>query len=100
MSTPILTGDTAPSADVARPAHGDSIDLLRKQIDAMDEAIVRLVGERARLSARVQRARMNAGGTRVQLGRERVVVDSYRSALGEDGPAVAEALLRLCRGAR
>ena len=78
----------------------DAIPMLRGQIDALDTAITRLVAERARLSRRIQAARMNAGGTRVELGRERVVLDTYRSALGADGPLLADALLRLCRGAR
>ena len=66
----------------------------------MDEAIVRLVTERAKLSTRVQTARMNAGGTRVELGRERVIMNTYRSALGAHGPALADSVLQVCRGAR
>ena len=77
-----------------------AIPVLRGQIDALDEAIVRLVAERARLSARVQAARMNAGGTRVELGRERVILDTYRAALGPQGPALADAVLQVCRGTR
>lgn len=78
----------------------DAILLLRRQIDSMDEAIARLVAERAKLSRRVQTARMNAGGTRVELGRERVILDTYRQALGPNGPALADAVLQVCRGAR
>jgi chorismate mutase len=78
----------------------DTIPLLRSQIDAMDEAIVRLVAERAKLSARVQTARINGGGARVELGRERVIMDSYRAALGVNGPALADAVLQVCRGTR
>ena len=78
----------------------DAIPHLRGQIDALDDAIARLVSERMRLSRRIQSARINAGGTRVELGRERVVLNHYRDALGQDGPALAEALLRVCRGAR
>jgi chorismate mutase len=74
------------------------IALLRGQIDALDEAIVRLLVERAQLSRRVQTARMNAGGTRVELGRERVIMEQYRAALGPQGPALAEAILQVCRG--
>jgi chorismate mutase len=66
----------------------------------MDEAIVRLVAERAKLSTRIQTARMNAGGTRVELGRERVVLAAYRDGLGADGPHLADAVLRVCRGSR
>ncbi len=76
------------------------IDTLRGQIDALDTAIARLIAERAQLSRRTQAARMNAGGTRVELGRERAIVDHYRSTLGSDGGSVAEAVLRVCRGSR
>jgi chorismate mutase len=87
-------------ADADRAAAAEAIPVLRGQIDAMDEAITRLVAERARLSTRIQTARMNAGGTRVELGRERVILDTYRSALGSHGPALADAVLLVCRGSR
>ncbi len=91
--TPTLT-PPAPAADA------DLIPLLRSQIDAIDAGIVRLVAERSRLSERVQAARVAAGGVRVELGRERVVLETYRSALGEAGIAIGNAILRLCRGLR
>jgi chorismate mutase len=87
-------------AATEQSAYADAIPVLRAQIDAMDEAIVRLVAERAKLSTRIQTARMNAGGTRVELGRERAIIDHYRGVLGNDGPSLAEAVLRVCRGAR
>jgi len=77
-----------------------AIDTMRGQIDALDTAISRLVIERAQLSRRIQAARMNAGGTRVELGRERSIIDHYRSTLGTEGAALGEAVLRVCRGAR
>jgi chorismate mutase len=77
-----------------------TIPMLREQIDALDAAIVRIVAERARVSRRIQTARMNAGGTRVELGRERTVRNTYRDGLGSEGPALAEAVLQVCRGAR
>jgi chorismate mutase len=43
---------------------------------------------------------MNAGGTRVQLGRERVILEVYRDALGAQGPHLADAVLQVCRGNR
>jgi chorismate mutase len=85
--------DTASSPDAI-------IDMLRGQIDALDAALIRIVAERARVSRRIQTARMNAGGTRVELGRERTVRNSSRDGLGQDGPALAEAVLQVCRGAR
>ena len=84
----------------AEKSSTDAIPVLRAQIDAMDEAILRLVAERAKLSRRIQLARMNGGGTRVELGRERVIMDAYRTALGPQGPALADAVLQVCRGAR
>jgi chorismate mutase len=78
----------------------DAVPVLRAQIDALDDAIVRLVAERARLSTRIQTTRMNAGGTRVELGRERVILERYRAGLGPTGPALADSVLQVCRGRR
>jgi chorismate mutase len=78
----------------------DAVGTLRGQIDSLDAAIVRLVAERARLSARIQTARMNAGGTRVELGRERVILDTYRAGLGQHGRQLADSVLQVCRGTR
>jgi chorismate mutase len=91
---------SAPPAEPTAPEAAAAIPVLREQIDALDEAILRLVAERAALSRRIQLARMNAGGTRVELGRERVIMDAYRSALGPQGPGLADAVLQVCRGAR
>ena len=92
------TTTEAPGAVDAETA--DAIPVLRDHNDALDAAICRLVAERSRLSHRIQAARVNSGGTRVELGRERVILDAYRHALGHDGPALADAILRVCRGAR
>ena len=89
---------TTTTAEVAID-DADAIGMLRGQIDALDDAITRLVAERGRLSRRIQVARLNAGGTRVELGRERVILERYRSALGSDGVQLANSVLRVCRGA-
>jgi chorismate mutase len=88
--------------DVADPSIGaaDAIDLLRDRIDGLDEAITRLVAERAAVSAQIQAVRVRAGGTRMELSRERVVLDHYRRELGARGAALGEAVLRVCRGER
>jgi chorismate mutase len=104
MSHPVTTVET-PEQSGADPNSADlnAADLivtLRGQIDALDTAIVQLVAERATLSHRIQTARMSSGGTRVELGRERVILDTYRDALGAQGPHLADAVLQLCRGAR
>jgi chorismate mutase len=96
MTTATTTGNSAdPGTDSA-----DAIPTLREQIDALDAAIARLVNERKRLSQRIQTARINSGGTRVELGRERIVLNSYRQALGEEGPVLADAILRVCKSSR
>jgi chorismate mutase len=97
-STTDVSAET-PAAPVTATESGNT-DTLRGQIDALDAAIGRLVTERAQLSRRIQTARINSGGTRVELGRERAIHDHYRAALGPDGTAIADAVLRVCRGAR
>jgi chorismate mutase len=89
--------ETLPAAD---PNAADAIPMLREQIDALDEALIALVAERARVSRRIQTARMNSGGARVELGRERTVLATYRDGLGPAGAMLAEAVLQVCRGSR
>lgn len=95
MTTMVPTSDAVRAADLP-----DLVPVLREQIDALDEALIALVAERVRVSRRIQIARMNAGGTRVELGRERVVLAAYRDGLGADGPQLADAVLKVCRGSR
>ena len=90
---------TSPTDSADSPAgEAEIIPLLRTQIDAIDAGIARLVAERSRLSSRIQAARIASGGVRVELGRERLVLEGYRQTLGEDGVALGSAVLRLCRG--
>jgi chorismate mutase len=101
--TPPPTGAAAPSAaaplGAPRPVQeAELIPLLRTQIDAIDAGIARLVAERARLSQRVQTARIAAGGVRIELGRERRILEQYRDSLGDEGVTLGNAVLRLCRG--
>lgn len=100
-----LRGDAAatgagqlPATDLRSAGEADLIPLLRDQIDAIDAGIARLINERARLSRRVQAARIAAGGVRVELGRERRILEGYRASLGEDGIGLGTAVLRVCRG--
>jgi chorismate mutase len=87
-----------PGTDIRSAGDAEVIPLLRTQIDAIDAGIARLIAERARLSRRIQAARIAAGGVRVELGRERLILEGYRAALGEDGIGLGTAVLRLCRG--
>ena len=102
MTTAMDSTSSADATATAATGADDAtlIPTLRGQIDALDAAIVNLVAERARLSRRIQIARVNGGGTRVELGRERVILDAYRDALGAQGPHLADAVLQVCRGTR
>lgn len=95
---------TTPPDQSATPTAADSIDDpiddLRAQIDALDARIAQSVAERAAVSKQIQALRINSGGTRFELSRERVVLDHYRAELGHDGPGLAESILRICRGTR
>lgn len=87
--------------DDARPLDpAEAIPVLRERIDELDAQIANLVKARAGVSRRIQAARVHAGGTRVELGRERVVLQGYRELLGPDGALLGDAVLRVCRGAR
>ncbi len=93
------TATNAPAVDdTGAPAN--DIDGLRQQIDDLDARIAALITDRAAVSKRIQAARISSGGTRFELSRERVVLDHYRAELGTDGPGLAEAILRICRGSR
>jgi len=91
------TPQTQPDSESDSRA-AELIPQLRQQIDALDEALLHILTERARVSRRIQAARISSGGTRVEIGRERIVHDTYRAALGDEGPELAAAVLRLCRG--
>ena len=96
MST---TGTTEQSA--ARPVDPvEAIPVLRERIDDLDVQIANLVRSRAEVSRRIQAARIQGGGTRIELGRERIVLQGYRDVLGPDGALLGDAVLRVCRGAR
>ncbi len=71
---------------------------MRERIDEIDQAIIDLWLERARLSQEVGKTRMASGGTRLVLAREREIVDRFRSALGPDGTQIALMILRAGRG--
>lgn len=72
----------------------------RACIDALDAELVRLITERAALSASVQQARRAAGGPLIVSSRENEVVGRWRQALGRPGGTIALALLELGRGPR
>ena len=62
---------TTGAPDAARPVDpAEAIPVLRERIDELDAQIARLVQSRAEISHRIQAARVQGGGTRIELGRE------------------------------
>lgn len=97
VTGPGLTNESEPTM-TAPTDSADTIAELRARIDALDTDIVRLISERAALSAQVQATRIASSGLRLELGRERDVIGNYHRALGTSGTAIADAVLRACRG--
>lgn len=89
-----------PETDHARPADqaGQRIDVLRNQIDAVDDAIIRLIGERVSLSKNVGTLRRAGGGPRLSLHRENQIIGKFGRALGTPGTPLAMLLLKISRG--
>ena len=81
-----------------QPLASGEIAAIRERIDEIDQAIIDLWLERARLSQQVGKTRMASGGTRLVLSREREIVERFRNALGADGTQVALMILRAGRG--
>lgn len=98
MNTTAATGSHDTDPRPVDPA--EAIPVLRERIDDLDARIAELVRSRADISRRIQAARVQGGGTRIELGRERVVLQGYREVLGPDGALLGDAVLRVCRGAR
>lgn len=83
----------------AEPSDIDTlVTALRARIDDVDRTVLNLVQERRVLSRRIQDARVAAGGVRVELSREREILDAYSAGIGTEGVALATAVLRTCRG--
>ena len=96
MTADLIDQPTGAGAD--QPPAADEIRAMRERIDEIDQAIIDLWLERARLSQQVGKTRMASGGTRLVLSREREIVERFREALGADGTQVALMILRAGRG--
>lgn len=71
---------------------------LRRDIDALDAELTRLLACRREASRAIQQRRVATGGPRIQHARERAVLARYRDALGAEGTRIGLAVLELCRG--
>ena len=93
---------TRPSPAAAPPAvtgtEVERIAELRAAIDACDAEIIEVVQRRLAVSKEIGALRSASGGTRLNLSREKQVLDRFRAALGPDGAALGMLLLRQGRG--
>lgn len=71
-----------------------SLDDLRKDIDRVDEVLVRLLNERARCVCEIGRIKKERGIAIYQPDREKDVLNHVRG-VGAEGPLGADAIARL-----
>ncbi len=91
LEAPTVEASPAPTPD-------NHIADLRRRIDEIDAAIIRLWLERAAISKEVGATRLAAGGTRLVLSREQEILSRFRDAIGADGTELAMLILRAGRG--
>ncbi len=80
------------------PLSDAEIQRYREEINRMDRIILDAAKRRQEISQAIGRTRMSSGGTRLVHTREIAIVNQFRDELGEEGPAIASALLRMGRG--
>lgn len=80
------------------PLSDAEIKKYREEIDRLDRVILDAVKRRAQISQAVGRTRMGSGGTRLVHTREVQIINEFREAIGEEGPNLANLLLRMGRG--
>src|SRR4030095_4295845 len=85
---------TASSQVVKSPMTSYTLDDLRRDIDRVDEVLVRLLNERARCVCEVGRLKKEQGLEVYQPDREKEVLAHVRS-IASEGPLGAEAIARL-----
>lgn len=87
-----------PSGTDDPPLSDAEIQRYREEINRMDRIILDAAKRRQQVSQAIGRTRMSSGGTRLVHTREVQIINQFRDELGEEGPAIASALLRMGRG--
>lgn len=80
------------------PLSDSEIQTYRKEIDRLDRLVLDAVKRRSEISRAIGKTRMGSGGTKLVHTREVAIINQFRDELGEEGPALAQILLRLGRG--
>ena len=79
------------------PLSDAEIQRYREEINRLDREILDAVKRRSDISKAIGKTRMGSGGTRLVYTRELAIINQFREEL-EEGPALANILLRLGRG--
>lgn len=74
-----------------------NITEMRSEIDNIDEEIIALIRQRTKISQQIGKVRSSVGGPRIVAERETEIRLRYKE-IGDQGDAIASALLRLGRG--
>lgn len=80
------------------PLSDAEIQRYREEINRLDREILDAVKRRSDISKAIGKTRMGSGGTRLVYTRELAIINQFREELGDEGPALANILLRLGRG--
>ncbi len=79
------------------PQDQEGIDVLRKEIDAIDAELVKLILHRTAISHAIGTARKTLGGPKIVYSREMAILERFR-ALGPAGTDLGMLLLAMGRG--
>ncbi len=80
------------------PLSDEEIRRYREEINRLDRIILDACQRRTAVSRAIGKTRMGSGGTRLVHTREIAIINQFRDELGEEGPTIAQALLRMGRG--
>ncbi|MBK4152920.1 chorismate mutase [Corynebacterium macginleyi] len=80
------------------PLSDAEIQRYRTEINRLDRIILDAIKRRTEVSRAVGRTRISSGGTRLVHTREIAILNEFRAELGDEGPTIASALLRMGRG--
>ena len=80
------------------PLSDAEIQTYREEINRLDKIIRESIHRRTEVSRAIGKTRLTSGGTKLVHTREVAIINQFRDELGEDGPALAQILLRLGRG--
>ena len=80
------------------PLSDAEIQAYRLEINELDRTIIEAAARRSEVSRIIGKTRKASGGTKLVYARETAILNEYRDALGQEGVAIANALLQLGRG--